>query len=385
MTWRAVYAPYLKSVGVSPSLYGVLGSTYSLSGLIGMAVSSIVIARIGLVRTLIMTTLLRGFALAGFGATKEFSIFMALAFVNGFAASINFIALEVCVSYLFPREKLEHAFSYLYAAMHASGAIGSFLAFLPEYISSNLGVEKVLCYAATMIIAGTFAAMVAGLLLRIEEPRVGLDRDRGFRLPTLARDFLSLGRALSVILLVEILIAWGAGISIHNIDYYFMLKYGTGSTGIGMLHGFEEIGLTLLTLSMPLVSKVLGGGLRTYVIVSSTSIPLLVSMTLVSSFWIALAIFVARTVLMNAASPLFTAFVAKVVHPSARPRAFSLISIARTLTVAPARVVGGYLLSIDLEAPLRITACFYTAALLVLALRYWNARDHVETKQSSSH
>ncbi len=374
MVWRAVYAPYLRSVGITPGLYGVLGSVYSVSSLVGMAVSSFAIARIGLVKTLAMTTIFRGLTLAGFGATKEFSIFILLAFVNGFVASMNLIALEVYISYLFPRERLEHAYSYLYAAMHVSGAVGAFLAFLPEYISSSLGVEKVLCYAATMLITGALMALTTVFLLGVEEPREGLAKDRSLGLTALAKDFLRLGRVLSVILLTEVLIAWGAGISIYNIDYYFMLKYGIGSTGIGMLHGFEEIGLTLLTLSMPLASKLLGGGLRTYIVVSSTSIPLLLSMTIVNSFWIALAIFVARTMLMNAASPLFTAFVARVVDPSARPRAFSLISIARTLTTAPARALGGYLLSIDIEAPLRITACFYTVALLILAMRYWKTR-----------
>ncbi len=76
---------------------------------------------------------------------------------------------------------------------------------------------------------------------------------------------------------------------------------------------------------------------------------------------------------MNVASPLYTAFLMYIVPAEHRGKVSSLIGIARRIAIIPGRSLGGYLLEVDLELPLRLTALLYTIALGLLAV--WFRRE----------
>jgi hypothetical protein len=53
-----------------------------------------------------------------------------------------------------------------------------------------------------------------------------------------------------------------------------------------------------------------------------------------------------------------------------RGTASAFLSLSWTIPAGGGRAVGGWLLDIDLELPLRLTAVFYTIALTTLALAF---------------
>ncbi len=333
---------------------------------------SFVVDRIGFVKTITISTALLGVLQAVVGVSKNLIVLAVAIFFLSFVRSINTLAIETYVSYVYPR-RLEEAYSYLYAVLNIAWAVGAFLAFLPDYLANAMGMGRVAIYSYSMVLCGTIVAILSIPLSMLEEARDASSHRKSFR-ETL-RVFPIVGRAIGWILISEVLIGFGAGLSIHNIDYYLVLKYRVGSSGTGLLHGLEALGLSLLMLAMPRLSARTGGAVRTYVLVASTSIPLLLALTMVNSYPIAVALFAARTILMNAASPLFTAFVAKIVDPRHRAHALSILSLANTISRIPARSLGGYLMAIDIEAPFRITAMIYSVALSLLALRYWRYEE----------
>ncbi len=106
--------------------------------------------------------------------------------------------------------------------------------------------------------------------------------------------------------------------------------------------------------------------------VTGSSVPLLVAMTLVDNYPVAATLYLARSVLMNVANPLYNAFIMRLVPMELRGTASALLSLSWTIPAGIGRAVGGLLLDIDLELPLRLTALLYTIALAILALFFHN-------------
>ncbi len=87
------------------------------------------------------------------------------------------------------------------------------------------------------------------------------------------------------------------------------------------------------------------------------------------SYAVAAALYIVRTVLMNAANPLLEALTMRVVPRERRGSASSILSLSFTLPATAGRALGGALLDVNLELPLRLTAIIYTLALAQLYMR----------------
>ncbi|MEB3851691.1 MAG: hypothetical protein LRS49_03820 [Desulfurococcales archaeon] len=89
-------------------------------------------------------------------------------------------------------------------------------------------------------------------------------------------------------------------------------------------------------------------------------------MTLTSSYPLAASLYLARSVLMNAGNPLLSAYTLRLVPPERRGVASAFLNLAWTVPAGAGRAVGGFLLDVDLELPLRATAAVYAAAIAYL-------------------
>ncbi len=358
-----VIAPYLKELGFTPLEYGVLGSLTSLSALVSISISGWFIDKYGskplLYSSLVMRVL--GFLLM---STGNFQLIYTASAIIGFSGSLAWISFDVLVSHVIRVDEYHYGYSYLMALSSLGNAIGAYLGWVPTILIENQVLAKIQAYKYTMLLTTVSVPIDVLILYKVDEktPRKELREKAGgaAKLPiNTLKTLLRIGVA-------ETLIALGAAISIHNIDYYFILKYNVGSGGLGTLYGTERLILALMMFYLPNISERIGGSLRTYVYVSSTSIPLLLAMTFINNYIIAVTLFVIRSVLMNAASPLLTAYTMTIIPPGHRGKITSILNLARRLAMIPGRSIGGYLLGLNLELPLRITAALYTTGLSIL-------------------
>jgi len=253
-------------------------------------------------------------------------------------------------------ETLHYNLSYYAAAGSLGGAAGSFMGWIPVYVSKSMGWELVDAYRACIRLIALVALAISPLALKVREARGGggtsiMGIVRGVRGP-----FMRLA-------VLEMVIGFGAAMSIHNIDYYFALKYGVTSGELGSVFGVQQMVMGLLMLKLPGLSDRLGGPLKVYLLVTMSSIPLLVGMTLTSNYLLASTLYLVRSILMNVATPLFEAFALSLVPRDLRGVASSILSLSWTIPASGGRVVGGYLLDINVELPLRLTAVLYTVSL----------------------
>jgi len=368
-----VSAPYLKLLGFSPVEYGVFGSLMTAASLISVFLAGWLTDRYKASTLVLLALLLEsvGYALMSLGFRPL--IYLASIF-TGASGALFTIPLEVLVSRVTSRERFHYSYTYLYASMSFGNAVGAILGWVPERSGAMFAVNTLEAYRYCLLTIALLNPLPVLFLTGLQE-KVSMKHNQGSStsLRDIASTFRALGGAFYKLLVFESIITLGASLAIHNANYYFVLKYGVGSGELGTLQFFESIGMGALMLTMPKLSERVGDPLKTYAYVSFASLPLLVAITYVNNYYLAMALFITRTIIMNVASPLFTAFTMFILPKEHRGKALSLMNIARDLVSMVGRSFGGYLLSVNLEYPFRVTTGIYCAALTYLLLAFRNA------------
>ena len=369
--WSLIWlieAPYLKSLGFTPFEFGLFGSISVASSIVTLPISGWIVDRFRLIHVMIVSLIASSGSILLMVTGVKILIYLS-AFLGGFVGSIPFIGFRVLVSRVVKEERYYYVYPYIDALDMVGNAIGSYAGWLPEIIVKTYGLSYLEVYRYTLLTTAMLSLLAIIPLIKIkivETPRTSRSM-KGF-VESFKGIPRSTWRVIGKIMVFEALIGLGAAMSIHNISYYFMLKYGIESGELGTLYGTESLLMALLMMFMPKVSEFIGSPLKAFVLVSFTSIPPLVAITFVSNYLLAFTLYIARTVLMNVASPLFTAFMMAVVPPEHRGKASSIVDLSRSVPSAIGRGLGGYMLGIDLELPLRITAIIYTLSLTYLFL-----------------
>ena len=356
-------APYLRGLGYSGSMYGLLGSSAVFTGAFSTLVGGYLSDRVGSRPILAAGLLFQSMALALLSTGSV--VLVAVGFMaNGFGNGLAFTSWRALISRSGRDEELHYTFSYVSAASTFGGGIGSFLGWLPVLASRGLGLLLLEAYRYTLLLSSLSPLTAIAVAWGVREYRGEASRGGRVRL----RGAFT-GR-FYLIVAIEVAIGFGAAMSIHNIDYYFAAKYNVNSAQLGTVVGLQQLAMAALMLYMPRLSDRVGGPLRVYIAVSSASVPLLIAMTLTNNFLLAASLFLIRSVLMNVATPLFDAFVMRLVPRERRGIASSILSLSWTLPAGGGRAVGGWLLDKNLELPLRLTAAIYAAAIAALTAMF---------------
>lgn len=360
----SVVAPYMYSLGFTGTQFGLVTSLSVASSLLATLASGYLSDALGARRVVSVGLLLRAAAaiLIASGSTA----IMALAFlVHGFAMGFTWSATSALIARSSDDSRLHYTFSYVAAASTLGAAAGSFSGFLPVALSGLLGLQLVDAYR--LVIAGLAPLSLASVPLALATREIGVSRGGSNPLEAV-RAFKAI-KPLRILVAFNVVVGFGAAMSIHNIGYYFVAKYGVTSAEIGLVTGLEQLAMAALMLVNPRIADRVGSPLKVYLALTSASIPLLIAMTLTSSFTMAAALFIVRTVLMNAANPLMEATVMRLVPRELRGNAGALMSLSFTLPASAGRAFGGALLDFNLELPLRATALLYAASIAFLAKR----------------
>ena len=376
---RLIEAPYLRSLGFTPFEYGLFGSLLLASYIVMLPISGWIIDRFRLIHVMIVSLIASSGSILLLVAGIKILIYLS-AFLWGFVGSIPSIGFTVLVSRVAKEEKYCYVYPYIEAIHMVGSTVGNYAGWLPEIIVRTCGLSYLEVYRHTLLIVAILSLLTIIPLIKIKTtgtPRTSRSV-KGF-IGSFKGIPKSTWRVISKIMVFEAITGLGAAISIDNISYYFMLKYDVESGELGTLYGTESLLMALLMMFMPEVSEFVGSPIKAYILVSFTSIPLLVAITFVNNYLLAFTLYIARSVLMNVANPLFTAFMMAVVPPEHRGKASSIVDLSSSVLSAIGRGLGGYMLDIDLELPLRLTATIYSLSLTYLFLVF-RSSETSETK-----
>ncbi|MCE4620277.1 MAG: MFS transporter [Desulfurococcales archaeon] len=365
LAW-SILAPYLRGLGYTGKEYGLVGSTAVFSGALFTLLGGTLSDRYGSRPILVVGLVSESLSLVLVSMGDPLLVATGF-FLYGASNGLSMVAQQALLSRTGRDEEMHYTFSYVSAASTLGGGVGSLLGWLPVLANRHLGVPLLRAYQVSLAGSGLVPLLAVPAVWGVRE-RLASTSKRQSLTSAIGR----LGRVFYALLAVDAIIGFGAALSIHNIDYYFTAKYHVTSAGLGTVFGVQQLVMAGLMTLMPSLADRAGGTLRVYLAVTGSSIPLLVAMTLVDNYPVAATLYLARSILMNVANPLYNAFIMRLVPVELRGRASALLSLSWTIPAGIGRAVGGLLLDIDLELPLRLTALLYTIALAILALLFHN-------------
>jgi MFS family permease len=162
----------------------------------------------------------------------------------------------------------------------------------------------------------------------------------------------------------QILIGFGAGLSIPMLAYYMSVKFSVESGPIGTLNAVVSLIAIPFVFFIPALAN-RTGTLKAIVIPQFASVPLMILLTFSPSFAVGSFFFIFRQILMNMSGPLMTTFTMRIAKPEQRGTVTAMAGIAWKIPNSIATQVGGVMFDRNLDSPLYATSAIYIVYILV--------------------
>lgn len=246
----------------------------------------------------------------------------------------------------------------------ASSSIGAALTWPLLGMSVRLGGVTG-AYRLAILLCSILLAALIPLILGVRETRRRADKF-SLKVSPIALKLAALGG----------LTAFGAGLGVWNINYWFSRKYGVEAAELGALSIAGNAAMLAATAFAPAVSSKLGT-LVAVVLLQLASIPLFLLVAFSQEFLQAATLYTLRSALMNATNPLVSSLQMRLVKPEERARMSMLNTLAWQVIGAGGAVLGGYLMDSSLDLPIYLTCTVYLAQTFLF---YTALRPHANSR-----
>lgn len=274
------------------------------------------------------------------------------------------------------RENRGLLFSLNYGLQTLSGAAGSFIAGrLPAVIAPALGVAlgSTPVYRTIMLMAVFIgAASLVPIFLIKEPPKVKDERPKSNSFTQLMQLFKR--PLIWKLATPNLIIGFGAAILIPYMNLFFAYNHNLPEKDIGSLFSLSALLMGIGAVVGPMLEKKLGGKIKTIVATQASSIIFLVLLGFTPISWLAQISFLARGVLMNIATPFYSAFAMEQIPAESQGAVNSMLNISWTLGWAVGPLISGIVQQRAGFTPLFIaTTIIYTGAIVMTWLFFHNA------------
>ncbi|MEM0340266.1 MAG: MFS transporter [Acidilobaceae archaeon] len=363
----SILAPYVRNAGFDAAHYGLFAASIAMGSLIGGFLGGFLSDFINPTKLVVLSALFSASGYVTISINGSESLVTA-ALLLGLAGGVRGIAFFMLVLTLQSEKEggLEKPIVAFQAISLIATSVGMFLGWVPVIISSLTEANIVSVYRDALVLCGVADIVSAtALMFKLSGSTTRATR----RAEAYVGDLDKVEwNSIAKLVVVGAVISFGAGLSVHIIDFYFTKKFGFDSGRLGTVMSVQNLLMGLGMLAAQSISRELGNPLKTYIVISSMSVPLLVSMTFINSALLSSIIYTTRTLFVNIANPLYQAFELSLVPERYRGRFLALMNVVNVVPAAVGRAVGGWLMTYDLELPLRLTALIYTIAFLLLAI-----------------
>ncbi len=394
---------YLTSLGLTNSFIGVVAAVGSLAAMLAAFPASAVSDRIGRKAVLLAGTALTVVATTGLVAVTDAAAILVLAAV--LAAGQQAFGV-VTVPYMTEHSTREHRgelFSAQYATMTFTGVGAAILGAVVAATASTVwglhagdpGVYRIL-----LAIMMAFGIVGFGILLTLRDDRPARRRPRTAEQrpgdawggePISSRPDLARPRTLSRVgvvvhdrtlffrlLFPGFLTALGAGQVIPFLNLFVERRFDLSLASLNLVFAISALGTTLAIILQPVLARRVGK-VGSVVVVQSVSIPFIAILGFSPVLWTVVLALAVRNSLMNAGSPMITAFSQEQVLPDER----ATLAAAQSLLWSLGWVIAGLwygVLQAALGFDLGYTVAFITITTLysIATFLWWFWFRHAE-------
>ena len=334
--FRVAYNLYVLELGFTAGDAGRLVTSASLAAGLAAIPAGLVALRVGA-----KPVILAGAVLLGVGTALQVTPFGYGYLVAGAAlGGLGGALWNVVIAPLYAGSADDTGRSYLFTVAaivflgmsFAGNAVGGWA---PRALAEATGWPVWVGFFAVLSGAALYGGLGFFPLLALRAPAARIDRSAFGAL----RGQLN---AISRLLVVHVVIAVGAGLTIPFLNVYFTRQLGLSEAQFGLLAGAGLMTRLAASVFGPIVSRRLGK-VTAIVAAQSASIPLLLAMGLLPWPLGSSLAFLARGALMNMTAPVRGALYMERVTEAARPATNACLLLAWNLAWAGAAAIGGML------------------------------------------
>lgn len=291
-------------------------------------------------------------------AAREEPLIMLSASLFGLGSAMYSPSLSALISEKVKDGDLEAAYTFQSVLVQAVYGFSAMIGWVPELLAGS-GYALPDAYRISIIWLVPLGFAAAFPVLKVRKPE---ERSRkGFRIIR--------NSVIVKVTFTQVLIGFGAGLSIPMLSYYLSAKFGVESGPIGTVNSIVSfVAIPFFFFAPSLAHRF--GSLKAIVVPQVLSIPLMAFLPLSPNFSIAAALFISRQILMNMSSPLLTAFIMRHASPSERATTSAMTAIAWRVPNSIAAQIGGSLFDFSIDLPLYATAAIYAVYIAVFFLLF---------------
>lgn len=241
--------------------------------------------------------------------TRQPLLILVAAFLTGVFNMLFIVSQAPLMVKLADAESRTLLFSLNYGLSTISGALGNlFAGQLPALFGTVLGVEATSATAYQAVLIGAVSlgtvAMIPMWLMREPETR----QTASGPAPAEAGRSSGLVRTTVKMATPNVLIGFGAAILIPYMNVFFKDQFVISDRLLGTMFSLSSLMIGVGSLIGPRLALHLGGKVRAVTLTQLSSLVFLMLIGFSPFYWLAAVGFLMRTMLMNMATPLYSAF-----------------------------------------------------------------------------
>jgi MFS family permease len=366
---------YLKQGGLNEAFLGRLNSLGTIGSLALAIPAGLLVTRLGSRKSLVLSAGL----IAVFGALQVTVLVptLLIALQIGISASNMLYGATYNPEMMHSTDPADRqvAFSLAFTAGTVMSVVASVVGGLLPRVFARFGASPFTGLRLTLLVGAALILSSTAVFIRLREQSVS-SADAASDPPCAADEqpeaMVHWKRFAVRYTIVNIIIGFGAGLSIPYLNLYFTDRFHASTVVVGNLFAMSNVVLTVGALLAPwLVRKT--GLLRTIVLTVGGSLVFLVIMAFTRSITVAAVAFWMRAGLMMCSTPVTDQFCLEIVPSAKRSVAHNVFQMAWTAAWAVSTAIGGWLIQTSgFAVPMTLTAVVYGlyVGVFVVAFRH---------------
>jgi MFS family permease len=375
---------YLQQGGLGEAFLGRLNSLGMIGSLALAIPAGLLVTRLGSRKSLVLSCAL----IAVFGALQANVLVPALLVVLQIGISASTMLYGATYNPEMMRSTdpgdRQAVFSLAFTVGTVMSVIASVMGGLLPRLFARFGASPLIGLRLTLVVGAAFILASTAVFIRLREYHDG-SREQVVDTPCSIQSepevTSSWKRFAFRYAAVNVIIGFGAGLSIPYLNLYFADRFHASTVVVGNLFAMSNVVLTVGVLLAPwLVRR--AGLLRTIGVTVGGSLVFLVIMAFTHNIIIAALAFWIRAGLMMCSTPVTDKFCLELVPPDKRSVAHNIFQVAWTASWAVSTALGGWLIQkTGFALPMVLTAAVYGIYLAFFILSF---RHHPAMQYSSS-
>jgi MFS family permease len=357
--WFVTLPVYMERLGFGPILAGTFFTAFSLTLLALVVPLGILSDRGGPRGILILGTGANAVAMAVLVVASDYVLFLGAAILLGVQQASLLSAGPALVAECTDASTRTKVFALIFFFFSLALAGGGLLAALPDYLLTRGLATVSTAYGPAFGVAAALAALGPLANWYVSVGRRGF-REGATVLPRRSGPTILRFGAWNFV------VGLGIGLTLPLFTLWFFLKFGLAETVSGPLFAVSSVLAAPSFLLAPFLARRFGI-VRTVVAVQAGVAAVLVFLPIVTSVYVAAALFVALFIGVNMTGPVVLSFLMAAVAASERASAAAVFGVFFSLAYAASVATAGYLLTVDLRVPFFLAAAAYALA----AVAFW--------------